>query len=142
MKKTKQQIREELKLDRLPDDEFMQLLEAVGEGPVVAGPGAERLAQEYTPEQIKAEVEVAVVNGKVGNLLARARADSGLSLRLAGEEAGVTRGRIQQLENSENVEVATLVRVAAALGYSVRISLTPKQAGKQPLTAELDAVHA
>lgn len=141
MRKTKEQVRDELKLDRVPDDEFMQLLETVGEGPVVAGAGAE-MAQEYTPEQIEQEVEAAIVKGRVGNLLAQARADSGLSLRHVGEEAGVSRGRIQQLEQSENVELATLVRVAAALGYGVQISLTPKESGKRQLTTELAAVHA
>src|SRR5262249_8989779 len=137
MKKTKQQVREELKLDQLPDDEFMELLASVGEGPVAAGPGAQRLVREYTPQQI----EDVVVNGTVGDLLARAREISGRSLRHVADGAGLSRGRIQQVEKSENVEVATLVRVADALGYAVQISLRPKEAGKQPLKAELAGAH-
>jgi len=141
MKKTKEQVRDELHLDQVPDDEFMQLLDEAGEEAIVTGPPTAQ-AEAYTPEQISEELAALVVANSVGSLLAHARAESGLSLRAAGAGAGVSHGRIQQLENSENVEVATLVRTAEALGYDVRINLTPKRAGMRPLVAELHVAHA
>ena len=140
-KKTKEQVRDELHLDQVPDDEFMQLLGEAGEEAIVTGPPTAG-AVAYTPEQISEELAALVVANSVGSLLAHARAESGLSLRAAGAGAGVSRGRIQQLESSENVEVATLVRTAEALGYDVRINLTPKRAGMRPLVAELHVAHA
>lgn len=136
MKKSRQQVRDEVGLDELPDDEFMQLLEEVGEGPTVSGPPTGHL-RAHEPEEIAYEI----IQGPIGALLGRARAEVGFSLRRTGEGAGVSRGRIQQLEKSDNLEVATLVRVAAALGYRVGISLQPIEAGRQPFFAELDSVH-
>jgi len=136
MRKTRQQVRDDLGLDDLPDDEFMQILAAAGEGPIVPGPRSDP-AEGHTPRQIAAELSDAIVDTTVGSLLARARAQAGLSLREVGTQAGVTRGRIQQLETSENIELATLVRVADALGYDVQITLVPERSGQPPLSADL-----
>lgn len=141
MKKTKQQVRDELRLDELPDDEFMQLLAEAGEDPIVSGSQIPAGAKGYTPERITDELSAAVVTATVGELLARARAEAGLSLRDVGTEAGVSRARIQQLESSENIEVATLVRVADALGYGVRITLVPEHEGQHTLRADLNALR-
>lgn len=75
----------------------------------------------FTPEQISQTVETELVVQRVGELLAAARAQSGKSLSELGEALGVTRGRVGQLEHAENLNVDTLVRFAAALGYSVRL---------------------
>ena len=52
-------------------------------------------------------------------------------------QAGVSRARIQQIEKSENIEVATLVRFASACGYDVAITLRPIDAKKRQLTTVL-----
>ena len=65
----------------------------------------------------------------MGSLLARARDESKRSLSTVGTEAGVSRARVQQIEQSDNIEIATLVRIAAACGYQVGISLEPIQPG-------------
>ena len=52
-------------------------------------------------------------------------------LSTVGTEAGVSRARVQQIEQSDNIEIATLVRVAAACGYQVgsRLEHTSASAG-------------
>ena len=70
-------------------------------------------------------------------MLARARGDR--TLASVGEETGVTRARIQQLERSANIEIATFVRVSEACGYEVSIHLRPVRAGLPALSAVLGA---
>ncbi len=132
MKRTKRQIQKDLKLAHLPDDAFMHLLEKAGDSDVIDGPSLEG-TQVFSPE----EISRAVVNGSVGNLLAEARREAGRSLADIGSKGGVSRARIQQIENSENIEVATLVRVASACGYDVAITLRPTDAKKRQLTTVL-----
>jgi hypothetical protein len=138
-RKTKEQVRQELGLDGVPSDEFMQILGEVGDEPIVTGPRIGEVAQPYSPAEIKDELADALVAQTVGELLARARAEAGLSLREVGTGAGVSRGRIQQLETKENIEVATLARVAEALGYGLEIRLVPETEGRPLLKADLRA---
>lgn len=125
--KSKEEVRDALGLDELPDDEFMRLLEEVGEEETVTGVSPVE-GEGYTPEAIRGELRDALVAKSVGDLIASARSQAGSSLRRAGEAVGVSHSRIQQLEASENLEVSTLVRVAAGLGFRVKISLEPDQA--------------
>lgn len=137
-RKSKAQVQADLRLDKRPDDGFMQLLAEAGDEDVVTGPALGPTAHAYTPEAIGE----AVIEGTVGKLLARARSESGHSLSDIGAEAGVSRARIQQIEHSENIEVATLVRIAAACGYQVSISLQPLSPKKRALSAVLTGVGA
>lgn len=122
--KTKEEVRNLLGLADLPDDEFMELLEAAGDEGIVTGvPPVD--GEGYDPEDIRTEFQEALVAETVGDLLAQARDQSGASMRRAGRAIGLSHSRIQQLEGSENLEVATLVRVAAGLGFRVKISLEP-----------------
>lgn len=59
MERTKPQVRDDLRLDELPDDEFMQLLAETGEGPTVAGPTLTG-GEGYTPEQLASELTEAI----------------------------------------------------------------------------------
>jgi hypothetical protein len=61
MRKTKQQVRESLDLDDLPDDEFMQILAEAGEGPTLTGP-ASAAAKDHTPKQISAKLSDAIAD--------------------------------------------------------------------------------
>jgi DNA-binding phage protein len=86
------------------------------------------------------EIEDVVINATTGELLARAR--GGRTLASIGEKVGVTRARIQQLERSTNIEIATFVRVAKACGYEVSVRLRPLRPGLPPLSAVLGAPDA
>ena len=59
------------------------------------------------------------------------------SLSTVGSKAGVSRARVQQIEQSDNIEIATLVRVAAACGYQVGISLEPLSPGMRAFSTVL-----
>lgn len=122
--KTKEEVRDILGLAELPDDEFMELLEAAGEEETVTGVSPVEDG-DYTADEVRAELQEALVARTVGDLLSQARDQCGASLRRAGRITGLSHSRIQQLEASENLEVATLVRVAAGLGFRVKISLEP-----------------
>jgi hypothetical protein len=137
-RKSKAQVQADLQLDKRPDDYFMRLVAEAGDEDVVRGPALGPSVRAYTPK----EIGEAVVEGTVGKLLAQARSESGHSLRAVGAEAGVSRARIQQIEHSENIEVATLVRIAAACGYLVSISLRPLDPKKRALSAVLPAIGA
>jgi hypothetical protein len=127
MPRSRQEIQKALGLADPPDDKLMALLEQLGEGDVVTGaPPVE--GKGYTADELAEELEEAVITDSVGELLARARQETGRSLRDVGGAAGLSHARIRELEHSLNVEVATLVRVAGALGYGVKIVLEPKTA--------------
>jgi hypothetical protein len=72
-RKTREQVRQELGLDGVPSDEFMQLLGELGDEPIVTGPRIREVAQPYGPAEIKDELADALVARTVGELLARAR---------------------------------------------------------------------
>ena len=133
VRKSKKEIQTALGLQAPPDGGFMALLAKVGDVDVVTGPARTHAIRTYAPE----EIEKIVVEGAVGSLLARARDESKRSLSAIGAEAGVTRARVQQIEHSENIEIATLVRVAAACGYQVGISLEPVKPGMRAFSTVL-----
>lgn len=135
MTRTKEQLKADLKLDELPDDEFMALLNEVGDGETVALPPEAAQGRTWVLE----EIENAVIVGTVGRLLERARAASGQSLRAAGKSIRRTHSRVRQIEESENVEIATLVRLAHAYGYEVDITLRPVTASGDAISAVLAA---
>jgi len=148
MGRTKEEVQKAFGLAELPDDAFMALLEELGEGDVLAGVAPVE-GEGYTAEELEQELEEAIVAESIGDLLARAREQSGKSLRAAGRAAGISHTRVSELERSSNIEIATLARVADTLGYDVKIVLEPKQGGgrikrmggkpQRTLTAELKA---
>ncbi len=135
MSRSKQAVQAALGLKAQPDDAFMELLATVGDADVVTGPQRAHAIRAYAPE----EIEKVVLEGAVGSLLAHARDESRRSLRVVGTEAGVSRARVQQIEQSDNIEIATLVRVAAACGYQVTISLEPISPGMRAFSTVLQS---
>ena len=107
--------------------------DVVGNADVVVGPERTHAVRAYEPD----EIEKVVLEGAVGSLLAHARDECRRSLSTVGAEAGVTRARVQQIEQSDNIEIATLVRVAAACGYRVGISLEPLTPGMRAFSTVL-----
>lgn len=128
----KRQLQRDLNLDSLPDDEFMQLVaeaNSAAAAPRTAGPPA----RETTPEALEALVQEATA----AELLARAKQASGRSYAELGAGLGVSRQRAAEILGSENLEVRTLVRAAAALGYELRVSLHPVDNSGPALSAVL-----
>lgn len=129
--KTPDALKQLLNLDEAPDAEFMALLHAANmddDAPIVPSS-----AVDTTVDQL---LEI-IVNGTVGNLLARAREQEGKSLEAVGSAAGLTRARVQQIEHSANIEVATIEKIASALGYRVGIRLEPINGSRAALVAQL-----
>lgn len=137
-KRTKRQVQTDLGLRKPPGKKLMALIAEAGDGDHVDGPIPGPESRSYTPR----DVENAVVAATVGELLTRMRHDARQSLREAARAAEVSAARIQQIEHSENIEVATLVRLAAAAGYRVSITLEPVRRGKRPISAVLAATTA
>ena len=138
MPKTREEVQKAFGLTEPPSDEFMALLERLGEGEVVRGVSPVE-GDGYTADELAEELEEAVVAESVGDLLSRARQETGRSLRDVGAAAGVSHSRVRELEQSSNVELATLARLAEALGYRATIVLEParKLSQMRKLSAEL-----
>lgn len=139
IKRTKQQVYEDLNLDSYPDDRFMELLEELGDdtSPVVTD-SAQGPFEEWTPAQIEAAVQEMVAAKSVGELLAEARKQSSMTMTEVAEKMHVTKGRVNQLEHPEaNLEVATVARMAQAMGYKMTIMLEPETSDKKLLQVVL-----
>ena len=67
----------------------------------------------------------------VPELLASARTQANLSLAEVAERLGVTRAAVHHRErNGANIEVATLLEQAQAMGYEVSITLRNEETGQ------------
>lgn len=142
MKRTKKQVKADYKLDTSPSDRLMALIEQAGDITQAdldaAAPSERMLSDPVTPEQIVDTVRGTILAQSVGELLESARKSSGLTMQQLGEAVGVSRGRINQIENPEaNLELATLARLAAALDARLEVRLIPKDPEKKPLVAHL-----
>ncbi|HEY0152266.1 MAG TPA: helix-turn-helix transcriptional regulator [Longimicrobium sp.] len=129
MKKNRKEVQNAFRLTEPPDDELMALLADLGEGEVVTGVGPVA-GDGYSAADIARELSDAIVADSVGELIARARKESGQSLRDVASMAGVSHGRVREMERSSNLEVATLTRMADAMGYEVKIILEPRRHGR------------
>lgn len=139
VKPTKEQLKQDLNLSELPSDRFMELLELVGDDSRhVVTPRDQGTSEEWTPTQIEDAVNEMVLAKSVGDLLAEARKQSGMTMNEVAEKMSVTKGRVNQLEHPEaSLEVATVARMAQAMGYKLTLTLDPKTPDKHPLKVEL-----
>lgn len=130
----RQQVQAELNLDSLPDDEFMELaaqVRAAGQAPRPASPRAAAT----TPDALEAAIQRATA----GELLAEAKERAHRSLTEIGDVLGVSRQRVSEILDSRNLELQTVVRVAAAMGYETRLILHPVNGPGPDLAAVLPA---
>lgn len=67
----------------------------------------------------------AVSLASVGDAVRDARRERGWSQTQLGEEAGVSRPTIARIERNDDVSVATLAKVVAAVGLTVKIEAAP-----------------
>lgn len=90
-------------------------------GRVLAGSG-------LTPDDIMGRLDEALIEASLARLLRTARDRAGLTLAELAERLGVSRGRVHQLErDGANLELGTVGRLAAALGYEARIAFLPHE---------------
>src|SRR5438445_12045565 len=82
--------------------------------------------------EMKALVERELVNLRLGAAIARIRQKQHLSQTQLGARAGMSAAKISAIENSsKNVELATVIRIALALGYRLRSEFVPESSGKR-----------
>ena len=91
-----------------------------------------------TPDDIVSCVEIATA----GALLALAEKAAGHSHSELGRALGVSRQRVKEIMESGNLEIETMVRVAAACGYELSISLHPVNPDRPVLGAVISADRA
>lgn len=119
-RKAKQKVRKDLHLDSEPTAEFMSLLSEAN-----AFAGKKRRAPPRARATSPAELEAAVQRATAGALLSKAKEQAGRSLSEIGKKTGMTKQRVAQILESDNLEVGTMARVAAAMGYQLVIALHP-----------------
>ncbi len=96
-----------------------------------------KLSLPTSPDELAVQVEEALVAASAGDLIGRARAARGLSMRELALQLGVSSARVSQVQHGGGggVEVQTLVRYAHALGYELTLTLTPLEGGP-PIVAK------
>ena len=94
---------------------------------VPVNPWLGRLVRESPAFQAKVAEGLAAI--RVAQDLVALRESRGLSQAQVARRVGVTRSAIAQLESAQadNIELRTLVRVAAAVGAHVDVSILPGQ---------------
>jgi ribosome-binding protein aMBF1 (putative translation factor) len=80
---------------------------------------------------LQADLDKALITQNVGQALEQARKDTALTMQALGERMGISRGRISHLEQSDNIELSTLVRAARAMGYRVELKLVHEDSGRE-----------
>jgi transcriptional regulator with XRE-family HTH domain len=91
-----------------------------------------------TMQQLEGAAVEAVAMAGVGQLLQHARQQRGLSLRDAARRMDRSPSRVVAIEQATTeVTVATLTRLAQALGYRTEIRLVPMDSGGSDLSATL-----
>lgn len=99
----------------------------MGEGAVI--PNQKQSVPSQSVKYLEAAVESGYLAQTVGELLEQARKVRGLGKRELARKLETTHGRVSKLEQSENIELKSLLEVAQTLGYDLSISLIPKEGG-------------
>ena len=137
------QVKSDVGFDNEPSAEFMALLETFTDEEIATGRATSSnppkgLISEDTSENFKEKFEKIMLEENLKKALAKARANRKITLKEAAAKEGISLPRAQQIENADTkLEVQTLVRHAAALDYSVSITLTPKDGVGETITAKL-----
>jgi NRPS condensation-like uncharacterized protein len=96
------------------------------------------LVSDTKSDQFKLEFEKILLAENLKKALSRARANRKITLKEVAAKEGISLPRAQQIENAQTkLELQTLVRHAAALDYSVSITLTPKDGLGETITTKL-----
>jgi ribosome-binding protein aMBF1 (putative translation factor) len=122
-------------------EEVASLLERFTADEVDSGtverPGSERLAGSSFVE-FQESLADALLQDSLSTLLQSARSAAHLSLADVAERLSVSRSWIHQLErDGANLQIATLARLADALGYDVRVTFVARDEERSTLSAPL-----
>ena len=98
-----------------------------------------KTAEAATFDDLRQRLTEAMLEQKVGRLLAEARQLRQVSTRELAKVLGWNQSRVVQVEHSSNPEVGTLAMVAAALRCRVEIRLIPEEGG-EPLVASVPSL--
>lgn len=108
----------------------IETLKTMPEGSVIRGAeGALDHATAFSVSDLEQGFSDAVLTENIGAMLRQARLKSGLTGTELAARLGLSKVRISQLERvGADVEVSTLARVAAALGYDLQFQLVERKA--------------
>lgn len=99
------------------------------------------LLQAVTPDELTNAADTAIATQAAGEALREARRQRDLSLRQAGAASGRSAPRVKAIEDTGlDIHLGTVVEHARALGYEVKLVLTPT-AGGRPIEAQLTAAE-
>jgi ribosome-binding protein aMBF1 (putative translation factor) len=85
-------------------------------------------ATEFSVSDLQNGLSDALLAESIGEMLRQARVKSGLTGTELATRLGLSKVRVSQLERvGLDIEVSTLVRVADALGYELRLELVQRQ---------------
>lgn len=133
----KLRVKQSLQLGTLPDDELMQLIAQANSA--ARSPRPSGIAEPgITLDEIVSCVEIATA----GALLALAEQAAGYSHSDLGRALGVSRQRVKEIMESGNLKIETMVRVAAACGFELSISLRPANPDRPVLGAVISVERA
>jgi ribosome-binding protein aMBF1 (putative translation factor) len=76
-------------------------------------------------DALEQEIETQLIAQTVGDLLKKAREQSGKTQRAVATALSLSPSRVHALEHSENLEIATLAQAARILGYRLVLRLEP-----------------
>jgi transcriptional regulator with XRE-family HTH domain len=97
------------------------------------------LLEEMTPGMLEGVTREAFANAGVGDLLQRARLGRGLSVRETARTLERSPSRIVAIERATTeINVATIVSLAQALGYRLELNLVPINGEGEPLSAVIE----
>jgi ribosome-binding protein aMBF1 (putative translation factor) len=101
-------------------------LKAMPAGSIIQG--ASEYATEFSVPDLQNGLSDALLAESIGEMLRQARVKSGLTGTELATRLGLSKVRVSQLERvGLDIEVSTLVRVADALGYELRLELVQRQ---------------
>jgi ribosome-binding protein aMBF1 (putative translation factor) len=101
-------------------------LKAMPAGSIIQG--ASENATEFSVSDLQNGLSDALLAESIGEMLRQARVKSGLTGTELATRLGLSKVRVSQLERvGLDIEVSTLVRVADALGYELRLELVQRQ---------------
>lgn len=133
---TRRQLQKDLELEIQPNNVLFRLAQR-GDAPAQA-PRVMSNQVGFTPEEIRTQVETAVIEKNLQTALARAKANAKKSYRKIALETGVTASRVHEIERANlRLELQTLVRHANALGYDVSLLLSPSRGKGERIETKL-----
>lgn len=137
------ELKAQFKFDDAQAQEMFDMLsdftdQEIKTGLLSHGDAPEGMIGDSKSRNFKADFEKILLAENLKKALSRARANRKITLKQVALKEGISLPRAQQIENAQTkLELQTLVRHAAALDYSVSITLTPKDGLGETITTKL-----